>query len=1120
MGQGAFRKFISILILALSLIGVSVFPAFSASRYQWRGTASGDWTLASNWDVNSSYPQATNGDSAVFDGSAGSQTTLTSVGSVGNIIFASDVPRSYTLTMASSATLGPGQLTTLAAILNQSNTYSHTFNCNGAYNLKGDVTGTVTFALQGDSTFSINKASDATISAAVTTGGHDATFQNTGSGTATFTGKVTGTGSVVASGAVVLNNTTSDYTGGTTVSDGASVTTNQSASGALSLSGGTMGFDSGGGTGTFWSAITVSGADNTLKTVNGAMLFNVQIADGASAGDLSIGADSGVYFNYITLYTGQTKIESGATLAPWEGFLGDKIPNSSRLSLQGGTAVFNGGTYSKPLSLLVDDENHNANDVRGGTADSPLILSGPITGSGGLTIGSGTVILSSTENTYSGGTVIADEVHLKGTVAGETPSIPMTVAGDGTISGLTWNAGGFLHLRDNNGGTFAGNLAIPSDSTLYYEGGDTGLTLSGVVSGSGPLVASSGTVRLTGNNTYSGGTQISSGATVRTRAASLPTAEGVTLSGGTLSFSDSSAGTYAGNIALATGTTSTISASEAITLSGALTGAGSLTVGSGKVTLSGTSNTYSGTTSIPSGGTFSLARTTSFPTNGNIYLEYGTLDLSGITPTNGTVSGGTLSTDTGHGTIKIPIDAQGNSTGIAFQTPFNLTGSSLNIEIVGAGGSYVTGDGASNYVVIEGVTGNANTLNLSLSGGVSVYTGQLSVSAGNLLFTLLGHSPTASSPTAVAAGQTSAQVGTHFAISNITSSIMSVVRTQATPGAAGMAGSGSPGGGAGGYGDDGPNFSFTRNPFQTPNMNAVESFNITEGGMSREVTENRERFKSLRVANTSFWAQPFGSIVRQNTMYGNLGLTAKTAGVVFGGDHKLTSELSVGGGIGYAYTDLRFDADGGKSRIKEKFATLFATWFREAFHLDMSLVGGFQRYDGYRGITSTSLRASNQHDGYQITPSLGGGYNFPLGDSKAEIFGGLSYAFSHQDKYQETGAGTANLSVKGSNSSMLRSEGGTKVAQAYKCEDGCLTIGAKLSLVNKMPIQKGKIITANAGTFQTTIKTQTYMAPGLDGKFEWDNGMSTGFSWNGEIGSKYMANEVLITFKKKLGFSR
>lgn len=979
---------------------------------------------------------ATNGDSAVFDADAGSQTALNNVGSIGNINFMPDVPRSYTLSLIPSPdpdhpiTLGPGRLTTLNAILNQSTSYSQNFNLNGTYAITGNVGGDVNFSLQGDSAVFADNAAAATISAAVNTAGHTATFRSIGEGTTTFTGKVTGTGSVVARGPVVLNtpisggSILSDYHGGTSVSEGATVLAPY---GNLSLAGGTIQLCGGtpGSTGTFGNRIVVSGSNNVLELVNGAsMLFNTSIADRDEdhPGDLTLkGEGATFFFNYGSTYKGQTRVESRTILLAWSGFLGDQIPSSRGITLSGGTANFQGGTYTKPISLLVDAVHGESNTIVGGTRENPLILSGPLTGVGGLTIGNGTVVLSSVENTYSGGT------------------------------------------------------------------------------------------------------KINSGATVRTSLANIPVAGGVVLNGGTLAFTDTGTATYSGDMALSDRTTSTISSTEAMTLSGALTGGGGFRVGGGKVTLSGTTNTYSGTTFIPSGTTFALAHTASFPTHGNIHIERGTFDLSGITPANDTVSVGAVSTDTGHGTVKVPIDCEGNSTRISLQTPLNLTGLPFSVEVVGmtptAGASYVSGAGAPIYVLMQGVTGTTTAVKLNLSGALSstAYVGQLSVSDGNLLFTLLGRAPSASSPAEVVSGQTSAQVSTHFAISNITSSIMSAVRTETSTGSMGAGGGASSGGSGGGYGDDSLSFSFSRNPFQSPSMNAVESFNMTDGGMSREVKENRQRFKSLRLADTTFWAQPFGSLVRQNTMYGNLGLTAKTAGIVFGGDHNLTSELSVGGGIGYAYTDLRFDADGGKSRIKEKFVTLFGTWFRDSYHLDVSLVGGLQKYKGYRGITGTLLRANNQHDGYQLTPSLGGGYSFPVGDSKAEIFAAFNYAFSHQGKYQERGAGTADLSVKGTDASMLRSEGGAKISQVYACEDGRLRIGAKISLVNKMPMQKGNIVTANAGTFETTVKTQNHIAPGLESGFEWDNGMSAGFSWNGEVGPKYMANEVLMTFKKKLG---
>ena len=110
---------------------------------------------------------------------------------------------------------------------------------------------------------------------------------------------------------------------------------------------------------------------------------------------------------------------------------------------------------------------------------------------------------------------------------------------------------------------------------------DTGLVLSGVISGTGTLVqAGSGTSTLTANNTYSGTTTISAGI----------------LQLGNGGASGSVAGAITDNAQLALDRSDT-----GLVLAGVISGTGTLVqIGSGTSTLTG-NNTYSGTTTISAG---------------------------------------------------------------------------------------------------------------------------------------------------------------------------------------------------------------------------------------------------------------------------------------------------------------------------------------------------------------------------------------------------------------------------------------------------------------------------------------------------------------------------------------
>ena len=143
--------------------------------------------------------------------------------------------------------------------------------------------------------------------------------------------------------------------------------------------------------------------------------------------------------------------------------------------LAGYTPILSGGT----LVLSNGDSSNTALTVAsaGGTIQNPstgsATLSGAFTGSGGLTFtGTGTTVLTGA-NAYTGGTTVAS-----GTLQGNTSSLQGNVTNNGTV------------VFDQ-----------PTQGTF-----------TGAITGSGKLVTqNTGTLVLTGNNTYTGGTTVNAG---------------------------------------------------------------------------------------------------------------------------------------------------------------------------------------------------------------------------------------------------------------------------------------------------------------------------------------------------------------------------------------------------------------------------------------------------------------------------------------------------------------------------------------------------------------------------------------------------------------------------------
>ncbi len=158
--------------------------------------------------------------------------------------------------------------------------------------------------------------------------------------------------------------------------------------------------------------------------------------------------------------------------------------------------------------------------------DYSILGTGSITGATGLTkSGTGKLTLSNGANDFSGPTNIQDGTLVIGAFGTFSPNSALTL-GDGTTSGtLDLGSSGATLASLSSSGTGTAN-AIGSSSvgqflTLTISGGDStfvGAIQDNIGAGSGNSVAltvSGGTLRIDGNNSYTGATTINTGATLR-----------------------------------------------------------------------------------------------------------------------------------------------------------------------------------------------------------------------------------------------------------------------------------------------------------------------------------------------------------------------------------------------------------------------------------------------------------------------------------------------------------------------------------------------------------------------------------------------------------------------------
>ncbi len=563
-----------------------------------------------------------------------------------------------------------------------------------------------------------------------------------------FSGSIVGTaGSLsLAGGAQTLSGTNS-YTGATNINNG-----------ILSLAGGAAIADTGevniSQTGTLdllnnETIGSLSGAVGSQVTLNANTLTTGDANNTAFAGNMSgtgglVKQGTGTFIlTGANTFGGGTTVSAGALQGDTTSLQGNIADNAAVVFDQATTGTYagvlsgsgsltkqgagllnltGGNTYGGGTSVSAGTLQGNTTSLQGNIADNAAVVfdqattgtyAGVLSGNGSLTKqGEGTLVLTGA-NIYSGGTTVS-----AGTLQGDTTSLQGNMvnnaavvfdqAADGAYSSamtgtgsLTKQGAGLLNLTGSNtysGGTtvssgiLQGNTSslqgnIADDAAVVFNQTTDG-TYAGVLSGTGSLTKQgSGLLNLTGSNTYSGGTTVSAG-TLQGNTTSL---QGNIANNAVVVFDQATTGTYAG----------------------VLSGTGGLTKqGAGLLNLTG-SNTYRSGTTVSSGTL--QGNTTSL--QGNIVNNAAVVfDQTTDGTYSGAMTGTGLLTKQGAGTLSLT----GSNI---FSGEFLLAGGALNAQ--GAFNNQAT------VVILSGSTLNNATGNNFSNAGTIFNQGTI-VNAGTM----------------------------------------------------------------------------------------------------------------------------------------------------------------------------------------------------------------------------------------------------------------------------------------------------------------------------------------------------------------------------------------------------
>ncbi|MGB8166722.1 MAG: autotransporter-associated beta strand repeat-containing protein, partial [Chthoniobacteraceae bacterium] len=600
----------------------------------------------------------------------------------------------------------------------------------------------------------------------------------------------------VAAGANVASGTAGVTFGAVTANTGASIfTVNNPAVGTTLL---TLGAVTNGA-----SVLTFNGTGNT--TVSGVL--------GGGSGGVTMSGTGTLTLSGANTFTGLTTINSGTVALGSTTALGPAATAS--VTMTGGTLSLGGN------STTLVDLTGAAGTITAGAGTPTLTINktaGSSTFSGVLGGGTGTLALTkngagtyilSGANTYTGATTVnagALTVSPTGSLSATTPitvaagtltlqnatqtAASLTLGGGafGTTaaiidSGTTLTLGGaitYSATNNPNGATIGGPAAIAlgAATRTITVGDSTGafvdLAISNSISGTGTIgltKAGNGLLLLSGNNSYTGATTLSSGVLRATTSANALGGVGsaLTLSGGELQLADDAGLIFANNatvganvqitpdrVTTGAGTTETLGTLSlgAVTLTVApgarvTSGSAGLVFGAATLTGSGTINTnnsvftpaVAATTTLASVGSGTNVVTLTIGGTGNTIIS-GAVTTSGASAINKngtgtlTFSSTAANTNTGALTINAGSVIVPAGGGLAATEPLTFGGTGNFNRISPAVGSnqglgalaFNAGDGVvqSTY----GTSGNASLTFASLGARAAGATGNLVVSGG------------------------------------------------------------------------------------------------------------------------------------------------------------------------------------------------------------------------------------------------------------------------------------------------------------------------------------------------------------------------------------------------------
>jgi autotransporter-associated beta strand protein len=840
---------------------------------------------------------------------------------------------------------------------------------------------------------------------------------STTTSTTTYSGVISGAGgfTLAGSGGVLTFSTPNTYSGGTII-NGSTLT---------------------------------SGVNNALLptgnlTVNSPGVFNLNNFNqnvAALAGSGSIVLGSGNLTTATAVNSTFSGVISGTGTFTQAGI--STLALTGQNTYTGGTTISGGGTLQLGINNALASTGPVA--ITSGTLDmtpaaSTVQAIGPLSGTGNVNLGSTQLTINSTASSSYGGVMSG-----LGSLIIAGPET-LTLTNNNTFSGGTTVNGGTLQVGINNALLPTGNLTVNSPGIFNLAGfnqtvgvlsGNGSITLgggaftvntpammisnfSGIISQTGTLdVGGTGTLILTGANTYSGPTNIAAGATLQGTTTSL---QGTINNSGNLIFDQAFNGTFSGSL-LGAGALF-LNGTGDVTLQGPQT-EGSTTVNAGELILGSAANLISPVTVAAGaalGTTGNGTITGNVTVNGTTELGLGTINIVGnyTQAANSTFDVEVTPTSSGFLPVTGTVTLQNQPTmDVTFQ-PGSFAPSTLYTLITA--GAPVAGTFA------------APVLENPFFNGSLIYNG-IAPGSVQLLLQIAPFSQVIKGGNAGAIAEC-IDIQAFPSESDLLPIIQTLIFLPV---------------------DKVKDALNEMQPSELKALTRTEENNlvVVRTAVSQHIDNLNKTPCNQSMSKTyrwNVWSNFSGDFLRQDGQSENIGFDANTAAAVGGVDIATVNNLFVGVAGAYDHSWLTWNHSKGHGRISSVYGGPYLSWFDHRVFTNLSLLGTWNHYHASRHISfpSVNRHAKSHHTGRGLIAHFDlGVMMYPVNEMTFSPIAGLDYILLHESGFTEKGAGSIDMKVKSSIASLLRSEAGLKIAKCAIFTHNKWTHDLKLSWIHQ-----------------------------------------------------------------------